>query len=155
MKRNKNIFSKIGSLIPGYTGYAERDGRRNCDKALREGIVIKLIEVEKILYEKMNEALKQKNKDHIRDIEEVRKQINTFISKVKFAPHGATSFFNDNQIKEDELLNIYQVDLDLAESVGYLYNNLDTSTLLEKKEMLKASQKILIKRNTFINEFKG
>ena len=31
MQRTKNIFDKIGSLIPGYRGYAERDGRRNCD----------------------------------------------------------------------------------------------------------------------------
>jgi hypothetical protein len=27
MDRKKNIFDKIGSLIPGYRGYAEREGR--------------------------------------------------------------------------------------------------------------------------------
>ena len=34
MERSKNIFDKLGSLIPGYRGYAERDSRRNCDKLL-------------------------------------------------------------------------------------------------------------------------
>ena len=29
MERSKNIFDKIGSLIPGYRGYAEREGRRH------------------------------------------------------------------------------------------------------------------------------
>jgi hypothetical protein len=62
MDRKKNIFDKIGSLIPVYRGYAEREGRRNCDKILREKIITKLIDTEKILYEQMSEALKQKDK---------------------------------------------------------------------------------------------
>ena len=154
MDRKKNIFDKIGSLIPGYRGYAEREGRRNCDKILREGIVAKLAEAEKILYEKMSEALKRKGKELMKDIEEVRKQVNTFSSKVKFAPYGATTFFTDGQIKEDELFNIYQIDLDLAGSIENLSNHVGTSPLSEIKELLKTSQEILSKRNSYINEFK-
>ena len=63
MDRKKNIFDKIGSLIPGYMGYAEREGRRNCDKILRNEIVSKLSEIEKILYEQMRKALKQKDNE--------------------------------------------------------------------------------------------
>ena len=43
MDRKVNILDKIGALIPGYSGYAERDGRRNCDKILRESIANQLI----------------------------------------------------------------------------------------------------------------
>ena len=46
MDRLKNVFDKIGSLIPGYKGYAERDGRRNCDKILRDSISAQLSECE-------------------------------------------------------------------------------------------------------------
>ena len=99
MDRNKNFFDKIGSLIPGCSGYVERDGRRNCDKILREGITSQLNKVEKIVYEKINDALKAKDKEQMKEIEEVRKKINTFSSKVKYAPHGASKFFSDNQIK--------------------------------------------------------
>ena len=154
MDRKKNIFDKIGSLIPGYKGYAEREGRRNCDKILREGIVTKLTEAEKILYEKMSEALKQKDKELMKTIEETRKEVNTFSSRVKFAPHGATAFFTDGQIREDELFSIYQIDLDLAESVENLRNNVSTLPLSEIKKMLITSQEILGKRNSYINEFK-
>lgn len=154
MDRKENIFDKIGSLIPGYRGYAEREGRRNCDKILREGIVAKLTEAEKILYEKMSEALKQKDKELMKTIEETRKEVNTFTSRVKFAPHGATAFFTDGQIREDELFNIYQIDLDLAEAVNNLHNNVSTSPLSEIKEMLETSQQILNKRSSYINEFK-
>ena len=47
MDRKKNIIDKIASLIPGYKGYAERDGRRNCDRVLRDSITNCLLEVEK------------------------------------------------------------------------------------------------------------
>ena len=105
MDRAKNIFDRIGSLIPGYRGYAEREGRRNCDKILRDSIVEKLIYCEKNLYELMTESLNQKDKFKLNELEVVRKQINTFISKIKYAPHGVTSFFADNQIKEDDKLD--------------------------------------------------
>jgi len=154
MDRNKNFFDKIGSLLPGYSGYVERDGRRNCDKVLREGITSQLNEIEKILYEKINEALKAKDKEQMKEIEEVRKQINTFSSKVKYAPHGATAFFSDNQIKEDELYKIYQMDLDLAEATDNLHKNITELTLTEIKKMMESNQSHYNKRNAYINEFK-
>jgi|GEM_PF-866954 len=154
MNRNKNFFDKIGSLLPGYSGYAERDGRRNCDKILREGITSQLYEIEKILYEKINEALKVKDKEQMKEIEELRKQINTFSSKVKYAPHGATAFFSDNQIKEDELYKIYQMDLDLAEATDNLHKNITELTLTDIKKMVVLNQSYYNKRNAYVNEFK-
>lgn len=154
MDRKKNIFDKIGSLIPGYGGYAEREGRRNCDKILREEIITKLSETEKTIYEQMSEALKQKDKEQLFNVEEIRKEINTFISKVKFAPQGATAFFTDRQIKEDQLYNIYQIDLDLAETTEHLRNNVSSSPLSEIKKILISSQEIISKRNSYIDEFK-
>lgn len=154
MERTTNIFDKIGSLIPGYRGYTEREGRRNCDKILREEISTKLSETEKILYEQMSEALRQKDKEQLLNIEEIRKEINTFISKVKFAPQGATAFFTDRQIKEDELYKIYQLDLDLALSINNLRENVRTLPLLEIKKILLRSQETLGRRNLYIDEFK-
>jgi vacuolar-type H+-ATPase subunit I/STV1 len=154
MDRSKNFFDKIGSLLPGYSGYAERDGRRNCDKILREGITSQLYEIEKILYEKINEALKVKDKEQMKEIEELRKQINTFSSKVKYAPHGATAFFSDNQIKEDELYKIYQMDLDLAEATDNLHRNITELTLTDIKKMMVLNQSHYNKRNAYVNEFK-
>ena len=154
MDRIKNVFDKIGSLIPGYKGYAEREGRRNSDKILRDSIVNQLIECEKILYSQISDAIKKKDKFKMREIEEYRKQTNTLISKVKFAPYGATSFFSDNQIKEDELFSIYQYDLELAENVKRLYELSSTGDLTEINTEIKKAFDNLILRNNYINEFK-
>jgi hypothetical protein len=141
-------------LIPGYKGYAEREGRRNCDKILRDSIVNQLIECEKILYSQISDAIKKKDKLKMREIEEYRKQTNTLISKVKFAPYGATSFFSDNQIKEDELFSIYQYDFELAENVKRLYELSSTGDLTEINSEIKKGFDNLILRNNYINEFK-
>ena len=154
MDRKKNIFDKIGSLIPGYMGYAEREGRRNCDKILRNDIVFKLSEIEKILYEQMSKALKQNDNELLLSAEDIRKEINTFFSKVKFAPQGATAFFNDRKIKENELYNIYKLDLDLAASVGILLENVRALAFSEIKKKLITSREILERRNLYIDKFK-
>ncbi|NQV78484.1 MAG: hypothetical protein HQ490_09045 [Lutibacter sp.] len=154
MDRIKNVFDKIGSLIPGYKGYAERDGRRNCDKILRDSISAQLSESEKNIYSQMKEALKIKDKSKMNELEEVRKETNTFLSKVKFAPYGATGFFSDNQIKEDELFSIYQYDFDLAESVKRFFELSTSDDLVATKNQLKNCTEILLKRNNYINEFK-
>ena len=44
--RKVNILDRIGSLIPGYSGYAIRDTQRLSDKLLREKIANRLEEVE-------------------------------------------------------------------------------------------------------------
>lgn len=154
MDRVKNIFDRIGSLIPGYSGYAERDGRRNCDKILRNSIVSQLIEIEKSFNNRMSEALKIKDKQTMNLIEESRKQINTFLSKVKFAPYGETGFFSDSQIKEDELFTIYQNDLDLADNVNQLQNFSSSVEFSGIKEQVEKCIQTLLKRNNYINEFK-
>jgi hypothetical protein len=153
MDRIKNIFDKIGSLIPGYRGYAEREGRRNCDKILRESVVDILILVEKQMNEKMLQFLIDKQKDKMKEIEVLRKKLNTFISKVKYAPHGETAFFTDNQIKEDELFNIYQFDLELADNVIVLTKN-SIDDLVFFNNSLENCIISLQNRNNYINEFK-
>ena len=154
MDRIKNVFDKIGSLIPGYKGYAERDGRRNCDKVLRDSISAQLSESEQNIYSQMKDALKVKDKSKMTDLEEVRKETNTFLSKVKFAPQGATSFFSDNQIKENELFSIYQYDLDLATNVKIFFELSTSGDLVATKNQLKNCKEILLNRNNFITENK-
>ncbi len=154
MDRNKNIFDRLGSLIPGYKGYAERDGRRNCDKILRDSISAQLSESEKNFYSQMKEALKIKDNSRMNELDEVRKETNTFLSRVKFAPYGVTGFFSDNQIKEDELISIYQYDFELAESVKRFFELSSLEDLEATKIQLKNCTEILLKRSNYINEFK-
>ena len=151
MDRKKNIFDRIGSLIPGYKGYAERDGRRNCDKQIRESIYAELMLIEKIVTKKILDAIKEKDKDHMRQLESKRKDLNTLSSKIKYAPYGESSFFSDKQIKEDELLEIYKFDLLIIETVED-FKELEEISLNAIDIFNGKLSELLDRRNAFIGE---
>ena len=128
MDRKKNIFDKIGSLIPGYSGYDERDGRRNSDKILRENICSQINIIENNIFKVIEENLD--NSEIMISFEKARKKVNTANSKIKFLEYGYTSFFNDSQITEEELLKIYKIDVEILNSIDELieknvYNDLN------------------------------
>lgn len=154
MDRAKNFFDMIGSLIPGYNGYAEREGRRNCDKILRESIFSELVVIEKTIYERINTALSEKNKELAKQLDEIRKKTNTLSSKVRYAPHGASPFFSDNQIKEDELLQIYQIDYELLKLIKDLKNDIKTINILEIENLLGLCFDTFSKRDSIIIQLK-
>ncbi len=154
MHRKTSILDKIGSIIPGYRGYAERDGRRNCDKQLRSILSLKLFECENILVNRINEAIKDSDKPLMRKVEICRKSINTIQSKINYAPYGESGFFSDQQIKEDELMKIYHFDLDMAEVVDEIENIIlehDIEVIMKK---LSELDNVLRSRNQFIREHK-
>ena len=154
MDRSVNIFDKIGSLIPGYSGYAERNNRRQCDKILREKISVGVSSSERLLSKRIGMAIKSNETLQITDIEECRKKINTICSKIKYSPYGESAFFSNTQLKEEELLKIYQKDLALLDDVGEinrLIPDSDVKTILKKIEDIEWMIK---ERNEFIKEFK-
>ena len=154
MERPVNILDKIGLLIPGYRGYAERDGRRNCDKQLRSILSSKLIECENTLVNRINEAITNSDKPLMRKIEVCRKLINTTQSKINYAPYGESGLFSDQQIKEDELMKIYHFDLDMAEVVCEIENIILEHNIESIMKKLSELDNVLRSRNQFIREHK-
>jgi len=152
MDRKASILDKIGSLIPGYRGYAERDGRRNCDKQLRSTLSLKLFECENVLVNRINEAITNSDKPLMRKVEVCRKSINTTQSKVNYAPYGESGFFSDQQIKEDELMKIYHFDLDMAEVVDEIENIVLDHDIEQIMKKLSELDNVLKSRNQFIRE---
>jgi len=152
MDRKASILDKIGSLIPGYRGYAERDGRRNCDKQLRSTLSLKLFECENSLVNRINEAITNSDKPLMRKVEVCRKSINTTQSKVNYAPYGESGFFSDQQIKEDELMKIYHFDLDMAEVVDEIENIILDQDIESIMKKLSELDNVLKSRNQFIRE---
>ena len=84
MERKISILDKIGSLIPGYAGYADRDSRRNCDKIIRDKIATYILNCEATLNDKMNIEIKNKNFIILDEIEQCRKKLNTLSEKIKY-----------------------------------------------------------------------
>ncbi len=143
----------MGSLIPGYIGYAERQGRRTCDKKLREVIVAKIKLIENEIQEKIEYTITNKDTALMNAFETCRKKLNTLKSKIEFAPYGETSLFSDKQIKEDELQEIYTHDLKLAEYTDAFMVSINDAGPAYIQEKIADIDKIFEKRSQYIKQF--
>jgi hypothetical protein len=158
-QRKVNIYDKIATLIPSYKGYSERDSRRNIDKQLRCQIAADLLLTEKKIEQHNLLLIKQNHIKIAMEWELVRKAINTLIPKIKHAAYGVSSFFADEQIKENELEKIYDMDYALAERIQLIVKTvnehisepiMNTSIL----QSLAAIDNLMNERTNFIDQYK-
>jgi hypothetical protein len=154
MDRPVNIFDKIGSLIPGYSGYAERNNRRQCDKLLREKIALTINSAEKLISKHIAASIKANELAQLNESEECRKKLNTIRDKIKFAPYGESAFFSSAQLKDDELLTIYQKDFALLDKANEIVRSIPDSDDKSILKIIDAFEGMLNERNEYIKEFK-
>ncbi len=158
-KRSINISDKIGTLIPGYNGYAARDEKRNDDKKLRDELSRIINQSEKLIEKHQQQLIKKGELNLCEEWETARKALNTVYSKVKNATYGESSFFSNNQIKESELDEVYNLDCEMAERVHLIFKTADADI----KEVMSAGliinqvkeiDNILNQRTNFIKRHK-
>lgn len=158
-KRQRDILDKIGSLIPGYNGYAVRDEKRNDDKKLRDELSRIINQAETLIEKYQLQLIKTGEMNLCKEWEIARKSLNTLYSRVRNATYGESSFFSNNQIKETELDEIYNFDYEMTERAHLIFKTADADIA----EVMSAGliinlvndiDRILNKRATFINRHK-
>lgn len=157
--RKTTLLDKISSLIPSYKRYSIREEKRNAEKKFREEISILIKNAESKIVSFQKQLI---NSDEImlcQQWEIARKSLNTIYSKIKNASYGESSFFADNQLKEEELDMIYNFDLKLSERVSLIAKTVE-SEINEPmsagfiNQEVNAIDTIIIERTNFINRFK-
>ena len=133
-------FKRLGSLIPGFQGYIERQNRREADKLLRDTVARRFDEQWKRASQLQVDMVSQGLIAYVDDMERAALQLRTFIDKISTAPRGYSGLFDAVKINEKELEAIYQFDaafFDLAEQVGRGLDNVEAS--LGDREALPAA----------------
>jgi len=156
--RKSNILDKIGSLIPGYNGYAARDELRNTDKKLRENLARIIHEAESLIIIQQKK-ISTSEIQSCKEWEISRKSLNTLFSKIKNTAYGESSFFSENQLKEEELEKIYSYDLEISERVCLISKTVEENinevlSPVLVIEQIRAIEEVLIQRLNFINQYK-
>lgn len=148
MKRKANLFDKMGTLIPGYTGYQAREGRRECDRQLRDKISDKLYEIEK----QINFLIEKSEFNSLADTEKIRKKINNLKDLIKYSPYGASSLFSDSAIKENELEEIYQLDLNVFHHTENLQKGVTNENMDDIKHLVQSVENSINERNLYLKD---
>ena len=140
-----DVFKKLASYIPGFSGYVERQNRRAADKLLRESVAARFEELWRRTSELQTQMVSEGMIALMDDMEQAAIKLRTFADKIKTASYGYAGFFDAVKIKEAELNQLYQFDLaffDVAEQISRALDNVEAS--MGDEEGLKAAIRNLI-----------
>lgn len=123
-------FKKLASYIPGFSGYVERQNRRDADKILRDTVARRFEEQWKRASQIQTDMVSNGMIAYVDDMEKAAINLRTFIDKISAAPRGYSGLFDAVKINEKELEAIYQFDaafFDLAEQIARANDNVEAS----------------------------
>jgi hypothetical protein len=127
---DQDIFKKLLSKIPGFSGYIERSNRRASDKLLRGVIADRFEEQWRRISAVQRDLISQGGLAYVDDLEQGAIKLRQFIDRIKTASYGYSSFFDAVKVNEAELADVYKYDaslLDMADEVARSIDNLETS----------------------------
>ena len=123
-------FKKILAKIPGFSGYMERQARRDSDKILRETLANRFDEQWQRISALQRDFVSQGEIGYVDDLEAAAIKLRTFADRVRRASRGYSGLFDAVKINEAELSQIYQYDakmLDLVDEVSHAIDNVEAS----------------------------
>ncbi len=123
-------FKKLMSYIPGFSGYVERQNRRDADKLLRETVARRFEEHWSRASNLQADMVSQGKFSQVDDMEKAALALRTFIDKISKAARGYSGMFDAVKINEKELEAIYQFDaafFDLADQIKNALDNVEAS----------------------------
>lgn len=125
-----DVFKKLASYLPGFSGYVERQNRRDADKLVRETVARRFDELWRRTSNLQSELVSAGRLQYVDDLEKAAIQLRTFIDKISTAARGYSGLFDAVKINQKELERLYTFDLtffELAEQVARALDNVEAS----------------------------
>lgn len=113
-------FEQLVSKIPGYSGYKEKETRREADKLLREYLATHLDAERRRLADIQRQMLDSGGLTLLDDVERAVTKVQKLADMIRTASYGYAGLFDAVKVKEGQLDALYQFDkqmLDVVDSV--------------------------------------
>jgi hypothetical protein len=158
--KGTNILEKIGAFVPGYAGYAQREGRRQTDKLLRAATVKEIQTKKRLLDEAVQRLTGEGKLTHLPPLDAIRRQLDLIANRLAYAKYGTSGFFDIVQINEQDLDRVYSYDLSMVSAVRECLQKVDAVTTatesdrlsVDIREGLKQLEKLIDARNKIFME---
>lgn len=118
--RQPGLLEKLGGLIPGYRGYADRDTRRTADQRLRARVGAILDEVKADLSAMVGRLTDAGRLGDIDAVDGLRRRLGTCADTIRNSPHGGGGMFDATTVMAADLDKVYAHDLGLHEQANAL-----------------------------------
>jgi hypothetical protein len=119
-------LESLAKKIPGYSGYKEKELRREADALLRQQLAAKLAEQLTRAEDMARQMLTGPGLTQLAEMGKGNTRLQTLIDKIKTAAQGYAGFFDAVKVKEDQLDQLYEFDRNLLDRVEALSAALDT-----------------------------
>jgi len=116
----KVLLQKLGALVPGYAGYADREKRRESDQALRLAIAARLGSARAALDRRSAECARTGRFDVLDPLDALSRRVAALADGVRHAPAGYSALFDGAAIGPAELDRLLAFDLAVSEACARL-----------------------------------
>jgi hypothetical protein len=126
------LLEKITRIIPGISGYQDREKRRDADKAVRMKAAGEVVRCRELLSEAMNDLSRSggiRNLRMIGNLERMATKLEHIEDELRFAPAGYAGWFDREGISIDDLERLYKYDLSLLSAAQALPGCVDKADL--------------------------
>jgi hypothetical protein len=121
----RSSLEKLVGKIPGYSGYKEKEMRREADRLLRLHLSERFQEQRGKLSSVQNLLASEGKLEDLGLLERVMLQLQLLIDRLKVAEYGYAGLFDAVRIKEEQLDALYMYDNALTVSVDQLAERMD------------------------------
>ena len=90
----KDLIGKIRNWLAGFTGYLERENRRDADKLLRATIASRYEEQWSRISELQRHLVAEGQIEHVDDLEAAVMKLRMLVDRVRHAAYGYSGFFD-------------------------------------------------------------
>lgn len=139
IQSHRDPFTKLLTYIPGFSGYLERQHRREADKMLRDQVALRYGELHKRLFDIKKDMVDAGQFDLLEEIDSLGLKLNTLADRLKTASYGYAGFFDSVKINEEELAQLYAFDAAFFEIADHIDRGLDNITAAIGSEGLKSA----------------
>ncbi len=113
----RSWIERLSDKIPGYSGYVDRERRRDIDKLHREHLADRLRSLKAPLTEAMRDLTSGGRLFEVGPVDSAIKKLDHLENRVRFASYGYAGFFDVVKIEQQQLDSLYSFDLALVEQV--------------------------------------
>lgn len=115
---NESKIESLARKIPGFSGYLNRENRRDSDALQREFLARRLGQLKSNMQTAQEELLSAGNLAIMEPFDRVGNKLDRVVERVRHASRGYAGFFDAVKVNEAELDRVYEYDAALVGTVS-------------------------------------
>lgn len=118
-RRARSLLEQLGSRIPGFSGYLDRELRREVDELLRRHVADRL-DAARRQVAAVAGGMTLQERAALARLDALATQLDALAQRLRSAGAGYTGLFAPFKVREKQLERLYEVDLGLVEDAEEL-----------------------------------